>query len=939
MSAAAPELLRPRRYAREVRVSRQGRSPVMVGREVELRRLVGLLEAGAPTSVALIAGEAGVGKTRLVQEVVDAAPAGTVILAGQADPGALGRPFELLLDATEPMCVSEEQHDLLQGIGDDAIPFEARVRTSADLVRSIVDGRPALVVFDDLHWADAESLMLFERLAEPDSGVDLLVGTYRPDGLSRRHPASEVLPRLDRRHDVTHVRLHRLDQPEVNLFLAAATGQRPSYRVVEALHARTSGNPYFLEELLAASPGTDLEELVDQPLPWNLAEVVRSQLDELDPEERRVVDAASVLGRRVPFDLLAGVLDVEERDLIATLRKLVGRGFLHEAESDVFGFHHELAREAVEGELLGRERRRLHEAALSALEAMGSPDLAAVAIHALGAGRYDDMVDAARRGVARYFASGSSYSALQLAELGLQEGEDTELRAAAARAAWLVGLSADAEDHATRWLRAARAAGDQLEEARALELLARLAHETEAHPEAQRRIAELEDVVDQLDDGEPRARALAGLSQVLMLTGRVEEAVASADRTAELAGRLGLDDVRIAALVEKGSALTHRSEPRPEGLDLLAEAADQARDAGLLLLEARAMHNLLFSDLLEPPRDVTIARLERMRDAACRAGFDSMAVAAYHEGMAQLEHGTGHLAAARDWMARPERRGWSVGQRAHHRWFDLLDASLALEAGDLDEAGAMLPDEEPPPGSERRAAWACLVAARAALAGERSRVPDLIASAADVAHSDGVTVEAFLLLLGVAHHQGHDVRALAGAGERMTLGAGELAHPSHLAHVEGTRLEQDGDLEGALAAYLAVADPSHGIAAAPYRGTAAVGAGRVAALLGRTDAAKANLADAERLLADWAGWRVDELEQLRRRLGVGGEVAGPDSLTPREREVVALLTEGLTNVEIAERLYISPRTAAVHVSNVLAKLAMSSRAEVAAWAVREGLGS
>ena len=83
---------------------------------------------------------------------------------------------------------------------------------------------------------------------------------------------------------------------------------------------------------------------------------------------------------------------------------------------------------------------------------------------------------------------------------------------------------------------------------------------------------------------------------------------------------------------------------------------------------------------------------------------------------------------------------------------------------------------------------------------------------------------------------------------------------------------------------------------------------------------------------------MDELRAVERRLGMGPEPSGPEALTPREREVVSLLAEGLTNSQVAERLYISPRTAAVHVSNILAKLGMSSRTEVAAWAVREGLG-
>ncbi|HLM29055.1 MAG TPA: response regulator transcription factor, partial [Acidimicrobiales bacterium] len=84
-------------------------------------------------------------------------------------------------------------------------------------------------------------------------------------------------------------------------------------------------------------------------------------------------------------------------------------------------------------------------------------------------------------------------------------------------------------------------------------------------------------------------------------------------------------------------------------------------------------------------------------------------------------------------------------------------------------------------------------------------------------------------------------------------------------------------------------------------------------------------------------WRVDQLRAVERRLGLGPEPSGPDALTPREREVIRLLAEGLTNSQLAERLFISPRTAAVHVSNILAKLGMSSRTEVAAWAVRSGL--
>jgi DNA-binding NarL/FixJ family response regulator len=116
------------------------------------------------------------------------------------------------------------------------------------------------------------------------------------------------------------------------------------------------------------------------------------------------------------------------------------------------------------------------------------------------------------------------------------------------------------------------------------------------------------------------------------------------------------------------------------------------------------------------------------------------------------------------------------------------------------------------------------------------------------------------------------------------------------------------------------------------------GAARCLLALGDQSGALDQARAAARLLERWPGWRRDEAAALLRRLGEGPAAAdGPDVLTPREREVAALLAEGLSNSEIARRLYISTKTASVHVSNILAKLGMASRAEVAAWAVRSGL--
>ena len=172
----------------------------MVGRGPELDRLVGLIDARMDPSVALVAGEAGIGKTRLVQELVAQAPAGTVVLAGQADPGAESRPMELFRDALSSAVTrdggpADRYAALLEAVDDAHRAAEERVRAGVELVGRLTEGIAGVVVFEDLHWADAESLTLLERLAEPDRGSLLVVGTYRPDGLSRRLPAADPVQR------------------------------------------------------------------------------------------------------------------------------------------------------------------------------------------------------------------------------------------------------------------------------------------------------------------------------------------------------------------------------------------------------------------------------------------------------------------------------------------------------------------------------------------------------------------------------------------------------------------------------------------------------------------------------------------------------------------------------------------------------------------------
>ncbi len=925
-------------------------SPVMVGRAHELDRISRLVseQTSDRPVVALVGGEAGVGKTRLVRELLARVPVGLPVLAGQADPGALGRPFELLLDALD----GKGDPANLAIVADRTRPLDERVTAGLELVREVIccAEQRGLIVLEDLHWADSESLILFERLAEPDVGSLVLIGTYRPEGVHRRHPLSEALPRLERRHSVTHVRLSRLTTADVAEFLTAVYLHTPAFRVVEALHARTSGNPFFLEELLAAAGAEDGDvdpnRLVDQPLPWSLAEAVRAQLDSLDADERCIVEAAAVLGRRVGFDLLATVTGTGESDLIDILRRIVARGLLVEDEHDLFSFRHALAREAIEQELLGRERRRLHQLALDALKEAGSTDHAGIAHHALGAGRDDEVVAAARAGAKDYLVQGSTYQALQLAELGLRVAEDdAKLLAVAARAAWLAGLGDDALGHNTHRLDIVRRMADDEELSAALRLQVRLTWEVSDERATDEVVAELSALVDRMPPSRERGAALAQIAQLYMFRDRVDDAVSWSDRALIEADELDDDLVRAAAMVEKGSMLVMLPDRADEGSALLVEAAELAERVGEDIVVARALFNLVGMDIR--PRDLegTKALLERMRAAAERVGFDSLSGAGYAQALADLAEWRGDYDGAVCALEEGRRLDRGYLRTTKGSWYANYEAGLALEAGDVDRAAALCDSMEPLPGSTR-ARWHAGLAMH--VAARRGDLPAARAALETLVEDQRSTASALYQVQMV-----HDVVSAALPAGLVPAELAPLVErirqavlPDQQSVIEehpGRRLvmsqlaEFEGRHEAALEGYVAAGAAVEQLF--PYvRATAHVGAARCLIALGREPEAKEHVAEAEQLLSRWKGWRVDELEAVRRRLGLGGDVPGPAALTKREREVVALLAEGLSNAELAGRLFISPKTAAVHVSNVLAKLGMASRTEVAAWAIRDGIG-
>jgi DNA-binding CsgD family transcriptional regulator len=686
--------------------------------------------------------------------------------------------------------------------------------------------------------------------------------------------------------------------------------------------------------------------LATLPLPATLTEAVLRHLDGLDREQRRVVDAAAVLGQRIPFDWLASVTGLGEDELVGILRELVGQGLIAEDEADVFSFRHALTREAVAGRLLARQRRRLHEKSLAALQEIGSDDWAALAHHAAGSGRWEEMIDAARRGAARYLRSGATYQALRLAEMALEEADtDLELLELATLAAWSVALPATALERGEQWRRVAEESGDPFAPPRALRVLARLRWETgdasghRAAVEAARQAAE------QLPAGEDRAWVANLLAESAMLGDRSEEAIMWADEALRLAGDHPSPALRAAVLVNKGSALQILPGREEEGRRLLLEGQAAAIGVEDHLSALRAAHNLVHGVFPIWPIERSRALLAQMAEEIERSGRQDW-IGSWHLLRATFfAHVIGDLTQARaelDPVALPtNKRAMAV----------LLGAELALEAGDLAQCEGLLHLAESGPASADDADLSMAIGLGVRLAARKRSIRDveagLVRLADEMARLGGHTRlslhDAWHHALVAALHGGlapEQARRLI--ARTPVAPSGNSADPWWPDHLAGALGEAEGRDAEAVASYRLAAAEAGWRRSRPATADAHLGAARCLVAVDDRDGARQHALAAVALLEKWPGWRQDDARALLRRLGGPGapEVASAAStvLTAREREVAILLAKGLTNGEVAARLYISTKTASVHVSNILRKLSVTNRAEAAAWVVRQGLG-
>jgi len=932
-----------------VLVSRSGLSPVMVGRDEELAVLRRLLATPGPPEpsprIVTISGDAGVGKSRLLREALLAASPDAVIMAAQAEEGDLSRPFELVREALAGRA------DLLPAY-DDTHALDELLRAAVDTVVGVTGGAPLVLAFEDLHWADAESIAVFGRLALHADLDAILIGTFRPEDFDRRHPLAALLADLDRQRSVHHLELRGLTADDLARMMQVVYGKAVSQRAVEALHRRTQGNPFFVEELLDPSCCLDPEELATVRLPWNVTEAVLRKVDTLEDEPRRVLDAAAVLGARVSFDLLAAVTECAEADLIRHLRALVAGGLLVEDEADVFTFRHALTREAVADAMLGREQRRLHERALDEMRAMGSTDHADLARHAFGARRLEEVVALAREGAARYLRESSMSQALTLAEMGLSEApDDRELLEIAARASFELAMTDESERHADAWHRLAVKDGDVAAESAALRQLAITAWLRNDLDRYRSLVEEALSVSESLGPSIERCWALAYKSQMEMLVrptmgpmapaDPADPAITWAEAALALIDEVGCHEIRPYVLVNLGTVLAESVDREAEGLALLRQAYREALDRNDSVTIGRALNNLLSHLLYSGGDDDPLPLLEEADAETTRRGLDVVKPKLHASWLQWAQLGGDYDRAVLE-VERGLRRG---DDQVEVHAFANVDGHLALERGDRAAAEAALERSlQLAAGNVTQRPWAQLLALH--LAADDGDADASAIALADLETALGEAGPTFAHEWGEREATGaldalrggvasHLVRSFLAATVPEELWSSP-ERAAWLAHAEAALLEAEGDHAGAAAAYrrsLAAPRPPR---AAIWRAEASMGLARSLLAAGDRTGATGAARDAVTLLDRWPGPRRARADALLRRLATGSG-PGEGELTGRETEVLLLIADGLTNREIADRLYISIRTAGVHVSNILAKTGTSSRTEAAAWARRKGL--
>jgi DNA-binding CsgD family transcriptional regulator len=900
----------------------------LLGRASELEALRGALDralAGQPSFVLLL-GEPGIGKTRLLEAVAaDAASRGLRPLVGSAIESGTMLPFLPLVGALGAATGLDARSDVdhrdanrpPRAGSDVEAPDAASAARLVEAIHDEIVRVPTVLLIDDIQWADASTLTVLDYLAHRARHVRLAVVVA-----SRDEPP--VLDRLaiadGRRFEPIHLR--RLGRLEVAGQIEQLTGAVPSAARVDRIHRRTDGNPFFVEQLVAAGLGSDDTE----EIPSTLRLLVARRVARLPASTHPILAAIAVIGRPADRDEISAVAATSRAVFDTAVVDAIAEGVVR-SDSDGVDLRHPIYREVIIDGLEPAMKASLHRRAAARMEASGRP-VTEVAEHWW---QSDDPAQAWTSALAAGDATERS-SAFAEARLHLQRAlqrwpeaapgrADVILRAA--RAAWICGDPAGALGLVRRLPADSRGSLDAL-----------VAEGSYAWDAGDRvaAIAVFERLSDLTTEATPpslRGRALWGLGRARVPEGRYAEAadlaVVAASFAAEADNLVGESEAWALNAMSRAFAGTF------DGLPALERALDLAVASGAPSPIGHAFQFLVDLTGLHGDIDQALELAQRGIDACDRLGLggghgsDLRGRAA----MSWIESGDwaaadailepadprafpslarGYLAMRRGALDAAAREfenaavGGSIGgPGALGGWLELARAELAWVSGDRREARRIIETVPPVVG-----VWGLDIRARAAW--WQSRVasePDLVHARSVEAASNPNPLLAAALVAGITAESG----TAATAPEAWQASANAWTRAQRPFECAFARLREAearftrGDRVEARAALRDAAETAAALEAAPLQRA------------------------------------VDDLARRARVAAVPARRSSPDpsNLTQRELDVLVLLAEGLTNPQIAERLFLSRKTVGIHVSRILEKLDAHTRGEAVAAGRRRGV--
>jgi DNA-binding CsgD family transcriptional regulator/tetratricopeptide (TPR) repeat protein len=935
-----------------------------------LDEALGLAAQGTP-QIVLVGGDAGIGKTTLVTDLVRRASGlGFTVAMGHGLDIEAGISFAPAVEAVRSLLGGVDDLEsrpsarrMLALLDPEAPRSREAVRVLEELIAAALEAAavgPVLVVLEDMHWADRSTQDFAATLSRTARGALLLVITFRSDELQRRHPFRKSLAEISRAPGARRIDLGGLDRDSIAGIVAARTEGPPDPSAVASILTRSEGNPLYAEELLAADHAAD-QPADQEGLPGHLSDLLLARIDALEEGPRALIRIASVNGTRLDTDTLADLARLDVPQMEGQLRVALDANVLRQNAGSL-EFRHPLLREAAYNDLMPDERARTHARLAEILQARvesdaGLPALSQLAFHWDAAHDLPRTLSASIRAGLLAKRVGAAEAIIQLERvLSLWDRvPDAESLAGHPRAeiVVLLGQAANDQGDMDRWHMLIRSAVDMLEPDpdpllasrvySALALCGFYAADTIGAEQAIRL------AVEYAGDSptEELAHALSTQSEYLNRQCRFADSVEAAQRAIDTAGVAGCWDTGIYALTIRSLSLFHLGHIH-EGVAGLEQAIAVGRTAGKLG-EALDITSYLARGYLEAGQvDRGLSAAVEGQEAGRALGLPVHAALCEAEAMEALL-----------WRGRldeVERRFEELRELAirQYDWiWRAVRVELLLARGDARAAGPLVHE----------------VATQAKAAGKKPWHTDVLAQLELLVMLDdgpGVfqTAESYLAQLDDC-----DSPLISAAAARIGFHALCLGRS-----VPGAQTDELGTLASRLLRVAARGltdewrSTYHGVQlalaeayAATFAGEAAVGQFRAAAVLAepfgaffalepRLDLSRELLLHGSRdegreLLVDcWTAAHemgAGEIERRAARLATRTRVPLPGSaasegplsrLTPREREVLEHVATGATNKAIASELVISEKTVSVHVSNVLAKLGVENRGAAASLA-------